>query len=130
MPPRNKKLTPALPPRLLTRATNKNAHPGAPDLKKAKRSKEEMAKARADAQAAKAAKAAKSKAAVHKVAALEDEMRDKDDETDRHANNPPPKFTGPPFTAAVAPPPEKADNSDDNMSGKGHSAARTSLMSA
>ncbi|KAJ7494907.1 hypothetical protein FB451DRAFT_1550594 [Mycena latifolia] len=112
--PRRKKNVPDA-PRLQTRKSNQNAHPGN-IAKSSRRTPEEMEAARASEAAEKAATMQKGTRAISRVAAIEDEQRAVDQTYDETANHP----IDPPRPARRAPPPAtksvEEDQDDDRDS--------------
>ncbi len=78
----------SLPPPIGTRASNKTAHPGAIDAAIPRRSSEAVQAERAQKQLQQAHEEARKRAAISRVAALEDQMAAKDLARERHPCNP------------------------------------------
>lgn len=78
-----------LPPPIGTRASNKTAHPGAIAAATPRRSSEAVQAERAQKQLQQAQEQARTRAAIARVAALEDQMAAEDLERERNPHNPP-----------------------------------------
>jgi hypothetical protein len=81
MPPPNKLLT--LGPPLKTRATNKEKHPGLPDVTKPRRSPAEVEQTRQEASKQQKEKENLQKNALAAVAEFEDRLQDEDEDRER-----------------------------------------------
>jgi hypothetical protein len=90
MPPK-KSIIPPAPPDLQMRLRGSRAvNPGAPDMPKPKRSSEVVQAERSAKEKEKEAKSAARDAAIARIAELENEMEQADNQTDLVANHPPP----------------------------------------